>query len=285
MDTGEAQRNDRRYRLFLRLGVGSLFLFAAIFPLGRFFVLSCWALVLLFFGFALHYRRLTRSQSSGDLYRELRTIPNVRPPESAVEWGKYRTVFAAAGFILFSFILIIVAVVFGSRSVDTSSEWIARGMEFYNVSQYDSAIHYFDRTLEVEPDNTLALYNKGLALYEQKSYQNATIPLSNALVIEPDYSQAMLLLGDCYYNMQSYEPALGWYTRAYDLGERSANLSHLLAYLYDNKGETDQAVTFYRETLSMDSSRVEIYERLVALDPGREGIYYKAILRWQPASP
>jgi tetratricopeptide (TPR) repeat protein len=178
--------------------------------------------------------------------------------------------------------LVIVAIVWGNNSrITPAEEWLGTGTWHSNNSAYDSAIFYFDKVLEVEPGNTLALYNKGLSLYNLGKYQEATFPLEEAIKTQPGYSQAMLLLGDCHYNAVNYSPALDWYTRAYELGERSANLSHLLAFLHDNNGQTDSAIAFYKETLSMDSSRVDIYERLAVLDPVNAGEYTRLAGRWK----
>jgi tetratricopeptide (TPR) repeat protein len=58
------------------------------------------------------------------------------------------------------------------------------------------------------------------------------------------------------------DDAITWYDKAYATGYRSAQLSHFMAYIHDVKGRYEKAIPFYRETLSMDSSRADIYTRL-----------------------
>jgi tetratricopeptide (TPR) repeat protein len=280
MEESDHIRLQRLSQICFRMGVVSLFLLALVFPLGRFFVFTALALITLFFGLWLYYRRLTRDPEE-NLYNELRNIPNVRPSRPAVS-PRFRTAVLAVLFTLFSFALVIVAIVWGNNSRSTpAEEWLGTGTWHSNNSAYDSAIFYFDKVLEVEPGNTPALYNKGLSLYNLGKYQEATLPLEEAIKTDPGYSQAMLLLGDCHYNAVNYPPALEWYTKAYELGERSANLSHLLAFLHDNKGESDPAIAFYKETLSMDSSRVDIYERLAVLEPANATEYTRLAGRWK----
>jgi tetratricopeptide (TPR) repeat protein len=281
MEESDHIRAQRLSRISFRLGVVSVFLLALVFPLGRFFVFTVAGFISLFFGFWFHYRRLSRDPEENRLYDELKNIPNVRPSGPGMN-PKFKTAFLAVLFIIFSFTLVLVAIVWGNNSrVTPAEEWLGTGSWHLNNSAYDSAIFYFDKALEVEPQNTLALYNKGLSLYNLGRYQEATVPLEMATEFEPGYSEAMLLLGDCHYNAVNYPPALEWYTKAYELGERSANLSHLLAFLHDNKGESDPAIAFYKETLSMDSSRVDIYERLAVLEPVNANEYNRLAGRWK----
>ena len=57
---------------------------------------------------------------------------------------------------------------------------------------------------------------------------------------------------------------------------RDAFLSHVLAYLHDNNGNTSRALTLYKEAVGMDSSRTDIYARLAELEPSN-ATKYKAL--------
>ena len=86
----------------------------------------------------------------------------------------------------------------------------------------------------------------------------------------------MLLAGDCYYAMRQFDEALSWYEKAYENeGSRSRILCHIMAYLYDTKGNTARAIDLYKEALNYDSSVVEIHKRLGELLPGPDGEYYR----------
>ena len=66
-----------------------------------------------------------------------------------------------------------------------------------------------------------------------------------------------------------------WYEEAYAKGYRSAGLSHVMAYIYDIKGETQKAIPLYKEAISYDTTRTEIYTRLGELIQGEEGNEYR----------
>lgn len=144
-------------------------------------------------------------------------------------------------------------------------------------NERDSAIIMFDKALEINPDYKEAAYNKAAAFYDQKKYNEGIALLTPLIDANPDYYNAMLLLGDCYYTQNKFDEALPWYENAYQNGDvRSRILCHIMAFIYDSKGEYDKAIGLYQEALSYDSSIVDIYQRLGELIPGENGNFYRA---------
>jgi tetratricopeptide (TPR) repeat protein len=146
-------------------------------------------------------------------------------------------------------------------------------------NQYDRAMTVFDQALQIDPDYRYARYNKALIYQNRKNYKQS---LSETFVLmdrNPDYYDAMLLAGDSYYFQQRYDSAIYWYEEGYDNGQRSAALCHVMAYIYDQKGDQQKAIHLYQEALSYDSTRVEIYNRLGELFPGQDGEQYRMTAR------
>lgn len=139
----------------------------------------------------------------------------------------------------------------------------------------DSAIILYDQALAIKPDFDIAQYNKGWVSYRRKDYSQAITTLKALLERNPAYYDAMQLLGNVYYEQRSYDEALHWYENAYSNGLRSSWLCHVLAYLYDVKGNTPRAIGLYQEALGHDSTITDIYRRLGELIPGDEGEYYR----------
>ena len=141
--------------------------------------------------------------------------------------------------------------------------------------EYDSALIMFDKFLEVDPTDREAAYNKGQVYFNQQQYDMAIKQAESILTDEPEYYDAMLLAGDCYYSQKQYDPALEWYQKAYDNDVKNASLCWVMAYIYDEKGNMEKAIPLYKETLSYDSSNVEIYTRLGQLLPEQEGNFFR----------
>jgi len=81
------------------------------------------------------------------------------------------------------------------------------------------------------------------------------------------------MLGDNYYVQNNYSEALRWYRKGYDKGVRSAEVLNIMGYLYEQQGNTTEAVRFYKEVLQQDSSWVDVYDKLIVLEPGQAKKY------------
>lgn len=143
-------------------------------------------------------------------------------------------------------------------------------------NQYDSAALMYDKAFEINPEYLEAAYAKGAMFYNMGRYGDC-IALMDTLVGEnSNYYNGMLLVGDCYYALNQYDNAIGWYENAYEKGgSRSSALCHIMAYIYDSKGEYDEAINLYQEALTYDSTIVSIYKRLGELLPNEDGNYYR----------
>ena len=66
-----------------------------------------------------------------------------------------------------------------------------RGATLDNSGQYEEAIVYYDRALDIDPNHVNALYNKGVALGNLGRYQEAIEYYDRALAIEPNFVYAL----------------------------------------------------------------------------------------------
>lgn len=169
------------------------------------------------------------------------------------------------------------AISFDTKNPD---EVLENGNSFYNNSQFDSAMVYYQRALALRPGFKEAYYNIALIYSNQSDYSNAILTLKECLNKHPDYGDALQLMGNCYSRLEQNDEALSFYERSYATGTRNAELSHYMAYLYDLKNNTVRAVEFYKEALQQDSSKVEVYKRLAELEPDKAEWYSKKSNAW-----
>lgn len=171
------------------------------------------------------------------------------------------------------------AAYFYSQAIKNDPEnaelYLERGNAFLNGNNTDSAMIDYDRALMLRPSYKEAYYNKGVIYYNRKQYRSSINEVKKAMQADPSYIDGMLLIGDDFYNSSQLDSAMVWYEDAYARGYRSAALSHIMAYVYDTKGNTQKAIPFYKEAISYDTTRTEIYTRLGELVGGEEGNQYR----------
>ncbi|MEI9919290.1 MAG: tetratricopeptide repeat protein [Bacteroidota bacterium] len=114
-----------------------------------------------------------------------------------------------------------------------------KGNDFINNSNPDSADWYYDEALDLDPDFMMAVYGKGLVLY----------------------------------NKGNRDEAYTYFTKAYQGGYRYGWLSWVLADGYDKNGDAARAIELYKESINLDSTFTDSYNRLAELEPDNKERY------------
>jgi len=74
----------------------------------------------------------------------------------------------------------------------SAAQFHSKGVEEAKLGNYETASLYFDKALEIEPDNILYLNNKGFALIGEEKYYEAFVIFGKVLKIEPDDANALI---------------------------------------------------------------------------------------------
>ncbi len=240
-------------KLYSRFAIICLFALALLHGIHSFFFTFFFWLSVGFGVMALYYhivfKRGDRSQPAPKYSssRSRQTRPSQPDPQAMTPESKRFVLLVALGIGGLFVLITVMALFFGGESPSTKGETkLAQEGEKYQAA--------FDQ-------------------YDQKNYREAINILKPDLLSGLSDSQSMLLLGDSYYEEKNLDSAYVWYSKAYGLGERSAILSHLMAYILDTKGNTHDAILFYKEAIGQDSARAEIYKRLAELEPEKSEWY------------
>ncbi|WP_135605447.1 tetratricopeptide repeat protein [Methanococcoides sp. NM1] len=78
------------------------------------------------------------------------------------------------------------------------------GLAFYELNEYDKALEYFDKALEINPDYVDAWNNKGLTLNKLNEFENASESFDKALDINPDDADLWNNKGNTIKNLANY---------------------------------------------------------------------------------
>jgi tetratricopeptide (TPR) repeat protein len=241
-------------KFYWRLMVIGLFAFALLHSINPFFFrLFFW----ISFGMGvmtLYYHIALRIAQRGSFQfraqgQQARWSSSQEPPSDSLGSKAKKAVVVVFAVVFFFFFLIILIGVFVPSEEDLESV-----------------------TQEVKD---IVIYNEAKSRFDNQDYRGAIQTLQTALSDEVPDVQSVLLLGDSYYALQQNDSAYIWFAEAYSRGERSAYLSHVIAYLLDEKGNTQEAIPFYKEAVAMDSTKADVYRRLAELEP-ENASYYKA---------
>jgi tetratricopeptide (TPR) repeat protein len=96
-------------------------------------------------------------------------------------------------------------------------EYFQEGNALFFKGNYADSIVYFDKILEIDPNNTGALYFKCLALEYLKRYDEAFPYIDKAISIHPNDAALWNMKGGLYLSQKKYELALQSYDKALEL--------------------------------------------------------------------
>jgi len=139
-------------------------------------------------------------------------------------------------------------------------EWHVRiglGRVYYELYGLEAALAEFRRAIAAAPNQLDGYFAAGRVLVQEKMYNEAIKFYQEAVARSPEYQRAYYELAEaCYLNNQ-LEPAMVAIERAMQLGPTDLQLSVILraGKIYEKAGETEKAITVYRQVLALDPGR------------------------------
>jgi tetratricopeptide (TPR) repeat protein len=95
-----------------------------------------------------------------------------------------------------------------------------RGVENVKANRYEEGLDYFNRVIELDPDNALAYYNRGYCYYSMKQYEQAVPAFDKAIELNPRDSISYLYKGLIKYYQQDFPGSIELYNKALEIYPR-----------------------------------------------------------------
>jgi tetratricopeptide (TPR) repeat protein len=122
------------------------------------------------------------------------------------------------------------------------------GVGFYKLNNMDSAAIYFNKGLEYNPNNSVALSNLGAYYFNKGRYADAIQIYDKTLSLNPRFIDAMVNLGSCYGASGKFNEAITWFSKAYELDPTNKKAITFLAMTYQNMNQPEKAA-YYQSLL------------------------------------
>ena len=121
--------------------------------------------------------------------------------------------------------------VFAEIKTDVN-DLLQKGLELNNASRYNEAIPYFDKVLEIDPNNMAALSNKGSALLQDHKYNESISYFDKVLKIDPKNVAALSNKAGAFMKLGKYKEAIRYAEEALaiDPEHQQAVKNEVLAY-------------------------------------------------------
>ncbi len=141
--------------------------------------------------------------------------------------------------------------------------------------EFRKALECAQRSLQLAPRYTQALFNQAVALFNLERTREAIAPLESLLVLDAGHAGAQVLLGKAYLYSGNFDKAIACYEQALEQGVRACDLLTGLADAYEYAHRLDDASHAVSEALKLSPQDVDANIIAARLDT-RAGKYPEA---------
>ena len=183
--------------------------------------------------------------------------------------------------------LIILIYIISVSAEESSSQWIEKGRDFYNASQYDDAIDCYEEAIALEPENEVAWFDNGLALQKEGRYDDAINAFNKAIEIDPQDADSWVGKGSVLNDQGKYDEAIQCYDRAIEIDPQDALAWSNKGIALDDQSKYDEAIQACDKAIELDSQNnyawinkglalyrqgkydeaIQCYDRAIEIDP------------------
>jgi len=178
------------------------------------------------------------------------------------------------------------------------------------MKQHETALEYYEKVLELAPENSVAVFNKGACCYEQHKYDSAiklmqeSISLGysdiidayriiiycliergdyqtaieyceKTLGIEPNNAEALLNRADCALHISDINTALLYAQKALDNNVENKNRAYsILGDCYTYEKDYEKACEYYNKVINEILSKNDFSDSFSVTDDLRQGLGY-----------
>lgn len=170
--------------------------------------------------------------------------------------------------------LVALSLLFSSQVVTSASAQEAFSLGIYHLSQeeYEQAIFYLNKSLELYPDNEQAYLALAEAYQKTNRPEKAEDALNQALAINPKDAKVYLSLGVIYFERGEYKRAASQFEEALKLISPNPEVSNLLSLCYYNAGveayradNKDAAISDFKKALKINPENIKAAQNLAVI--------------------
>jgi tetratricopeptide (TPR) repeat protein len=129
-----------------------------------------------------------------------------------------------------------------------------RAFHYADMGEWEAALAWVDRVVELAPDDAEVLYNQARILQEVD--EDASIPVYERAANLTEYdARPAYNLGNIYWRRGERERAIAAYEQAIATDSTYPSPYHNMGTVYEEMGEMERAIELWRKTLEMEPSQ------------------------------
>ena len=139
-------------------------------------------------------------------------------------------------------------------------QFLIGGDIFYHQKNYQQAISYYQKAIELDPNSAESYGRRGFVYYMQGNMDRAISDYSKAIQINPNDKNAYHFRGLAYTDKGNYDQAISDFTKSIELEPYACIQAYEnRAAAYAKKGNYDQAISDYNKVIKINPNLAYIY--------------------------
>jgi len=123
-------------------------------------------------------------------------------------------------------------------------KYFYRGKRYFNLGEYDKAIHDFTRAIEKEKNYVFAYAERGLAWEKKGSHEKALEDYNKAIEINPQYIIAIKYRAAIWQSMGEYAKAIDDYNKVIEIDPGDSEAFYQIGSIYCIQKNEKDALNF-----------------------------------------
>ena len=179
------------------------------------------------------------------------------------------------------------------RLTDRSAQLVAEAQNYFVAKQYDKAEDDYQKILQRDQNNGLALANLAAIELEEGKLDDAEKHINAALTKSPNDAYNLSTLGYLKFRQGKFDDALDALSRAARLDPQNPEIQNYLGVTLSHKGLRAQAETALRKAIQLDPNYGPAHNNLAVIYISQEPPlaelarwhYQKALAAGEPRNP
>lgn len=148
---------------------------------------------------------------------------------------------------------------------ESSEHWYIQGILARNARDWDTAIKWFKRAVEIDPRNSEAWVELGGVFFEKRKYDEEVWAFKKAAEADPKNLDAWHYLGTAYEDKGLYDLAIKAYEKALSIYPEDVEVRENLALLYILKSDKGNALKQYEVLLKSNEGVAKKIKKLAEM--------------------
>jgi len=130
--------------------------------------------------------------------------------------------------------------------------YTSRGLYYYEIHNFELAIHDFKDAVKLDPENTDYQFNLALCQEKLGKSHEAEMIFLKITELDPTHSGAYFNLGNLKFKQKQYDDAISYYTIAHHLNPKNASIIYNRALAYFKNNQLNEACKDIKEAINID---------------------------------